>query len=122
MARKKSLDSKDILSIIESCATHGVILLKLENLHLELGKRTQQEDPSELLTSETHPKPTEAAISEQQHATITQETLEEDELAIRDEQLAEMLLTDPQGAEEMLLNEELEDARDDRSDSDELLE
>ncbi len=114
----KDLDSKAICSIIESCATHGVTSLKLGDFFIEFSPKAKPESLPEVLTSETHSTNPEAAISDQQHKENTKELLEREEISLRDQEIAEMQITDPLGAEQMLLNGELEDADSDGSDSD----
>lgn len=53
--------------------------------------------------------PTDAALSDMQHATQNQEALEIDEARIKEDRLKHMLIENPLGAEELILSGELED-------------
>jgi hypothetical protein len=95
-----------VCAIIESSAKNGVRLLKLADLHIEFG-------PAPFSLGSPYPiTPTPAAaVAEPNHERISQEGLEAEELRTREDQIAELLLTDPLAAEEMMrLGELQEDA------------
>lgn len=110
---KSSLSSQEVCDIIKVCAETQALELKFDGLHIRFGTKAKDNpplvEPDPLTKSNS-----DAEISEKQHAQLTKDSLEDDELRTREDQLAELLITDPLAAEEMLRNEELEDADDDQ--------
>lgn len=100
------LSSLDICTIIEACAENQVTKLKYGDLYLELGRQT----PRDTVPTQTVSPGTE--IPEINHDKITQESIETDEVKLREAEIAELMLTDPRRAEEMIENGELEDDTD----------
>src|SRR5574343_337877 len=101
---EKALSSEDVCRIIEASAKHGVRLLKLADLHIELGPTA----PSPYAPLLETPTPA-AAVAEPDHERISKEGLAAEELQTREDQIAELILTDPLAAEEMIRLGELED-------------
>jgi len=113
---KNGLDSKQVCDIIESCAKSRVVKLKFGDLEIEFAQCGSNQpsilegmtNPQE--TAPTNSKTPEAAISDQQHEDRNKEALESDELNLRDDQMAELLLVNPVAHEEMVASGDLEDA------------
>lgn len=112
----KVVDSQEICSIIESCAMHGVTLLKLGDLHIEFNgqaKKLAKTPVSPALPVARENQSPDTEISDDQHKKNNDEAILQNEMQLRAEQIAELLVTDPRMAEEMLENGELEDDVDD---------
>jgi hypothetical protein len=85
-------------------------MLKYRGLHVEFGP---------LAGSAPAPgtvRAPEAAISERQHNEITENTLAIEEIRLREEQLAQMLIENPLEAEKLLMAGETEEENDGRED------
>lgn len=115
-----ALDGKEIPGIIESCAKNGVELLRFGGLELKLRPMTLKITPEGTLlvpepTNSEHLSPSpEIIVQEQQKEEV--KAIEQDELALREEQIAELLITDPLRAEEMMEEGLLEKDVDERGD------
>lgn len=108
------LSSQDVSEIIITSAKCGVSRLKFGNLEIEFGKQTNSpETPQGSGHVDTTSTP-DKAISDQTHEQNSLDSLVKDELQTRADQLEQMQIEDPLRAEQMLLDEELED--DDESD------
>ena len=59
------------------------------------------------------------AISDANHELNTKDAIERDEVDLREDEIAHMIVENPVMAEQMLLDEELEDADDEQSEYDE---
>lgn len=123
--QKIELASTDIALIIKACARHGVATLKFGDLELSFSPQVETtstrpplpgDDPVQVL-SEAHVQPPVAEITEYQQSNIAKAALEHDELILREQQFAELVVTDPEAAEQMLVDGELDDADDDNGDS-----
>lgn len=103
---KASLTVDEVCRILDASARTGVSLLKLGDLHVEFGRK--EPEPSRV-PSPLRPDAIPAAemavlqLKEQNRST------ELDELQLREDQIAELLLTDPLAAEEMIRNGDLEE-------------
>jgi len=95
------MDLKEISDIIDLCKRAGVSKFSLGDLCLEFGRPTK----SELSATAA----SEQALSDEVHLRQTKESLELRELRLRENQLEELLLTDPLKYEELILNGELVD-------------
>jgi predicted Mrr-cat superfamily restriction endonuclease len=105
-SQNNSLNSTDICAILRACREAGVSELEFGTLRVTLGKtaRIVQEEAAQSLATETE-------ISAHQ-VKQAREAFELDELRMREDQLAELLITDPARAEQMLIDGELEDVTD----------
>lgn len=107
------LSSEEICQIVETSAKNGVALLKYGTLEVRFGKQTEAPPTSgEVQIAATPDK----EISAQTHEQNTKDAIELDELTLREDAIAHMIVEDPVRAEEMLLDEELEDADADADD------
>ena len=104
------LSRQDICLIIETCAKNGVTILKFGDLDLNFGK------PAEPVQIASTP---DKAISDANHELNTKNAIEKDEIDLREDAIAHMIVENPVMAEQMLLDEELEDADDEQSEFDE---
>lgn len=93
---KNNLTSDDICKIIKACAESGVYKIKCNSLEVEFGqpKKVDHENFTQELTQEAHDK-------------MDQQTLVEEEVKTREEQIQMMLIENPELAEEMIANGEL---------------
>lgn len=119
----KGLASINIVCIIKACARHRVVTLKFGDLELSFDPKVKTPRPGSTKFVESHESQSVphtqspvTEITEQQQTNITREALVIDELALRDEQFAELLVTDPQAAEQMLVDGELDDDDESRGD------
>lgn len=94
--------------ILEACEATGVSELRLGELHVRFGSHTEPTQDAASL----HPA---KATAEPNHDQINQETLERDELLLREAQIEELLITDPLRAEELMNQGELKDYGDDQA-------
>lgn len=105
---KTFISGAEICKIIESCAKKGVLELKYGPLHLKFAGKTQE-------STARGPKiPTESAPENiiQAQNKEQEEALFREELKTRDEQIAELIVTDPLLAEELMAEGELEESND----------
>lgn len=118
---KNSLDAVGICTIIKACDEHKVSTLKFGDLEISFGPKAENQPiqgevkspPAPVLTYYQKP---EAEISEAQHKLNNEEGLRQAELELREQQIEELLITDPRRAEELLENGDLEDADDESGD------
>ena len=120
-SKKSSFSPDEICRIIKSCKFAGVSSLELGNLKVRFAssvasepnrrnKRTQAQEEA-VVSQETAP-PT-------NHETQAQEALEVDELHLKEERLAMLMLEDPQEFERQLAAGDLEEMVEDESEHDE---
>lgn len=117
---RKGLATADVCLIIEKCDIHGVASLKFGDLELSFcppvetpALKRQPHRADSTGTVEPHSTIPDATMSDQQHKNLSKAALEQDELTLREQEIAELLITDPLEAERMLRDEELEDDDDD---------
>ena len=104
--------SSDVCAIIQSCANHKVKTLKCQGLELDFSQTAETTStPSGSVRDDSGLAPV-AAITEETHDQMTKETIERDELLLREQEIAMSLIENPSLAEELLLDGELEDADD----------
>ncbi len=97
---EKSLTSSDICEIIRECGTSGVTKFNLGELHISFQTRKDAwEDISHI-----HPLDQEAKIN---NLGQIDRLIRQDELTLKDQELAEKRLTDPFEYETLLAQEEL---------------
>lgn len=114
---KSALSSLEICSILESCAKCNVSLLKFGDLHVEFGRQANPSEPAPSEPTSHIIKNSDKEISDTKHAELTKEALEVEELRTKEEILAELIITNPLKAEEMIRNQELEDDTDESDDN-----
>jgi hypothetical protein len=105
--------SLDLCAIIEVCAQHNVSRLKCRGLDLEFGRTASSEPGQGSFHDSLAPV---AAITDIEHEQSSRDSLENDELAMRDEQVALAVIEDPALAEQLFIDGELEDADSDGED------
>lgn len=128
---KIELASSDIALIIKACARHGVATLKFGDLSLSFSPqvetpRTEPTFPGEVrpwetgdpveVPSEPHVQPPVTEMTDQERKNIERAAFEQDELTLREQQFAELMVTDPEAAEQMLVDGELDDVDDEHGD------
>lgn len=107
------LKSQEICEIILASAQNGVTELKFGSLYIAFGKQTgPQGSPGTVYGASTPDN----EISDKTHEQSNKDSLLKDELDLRDDQLSQMQIENPLKAEQMLLDQELED--DEQSDFD----
>lgn len=106
---KPSLSAAEVCLILEASAKAGARVLKFAGLEIEMGPKPLS--PYLLHVGDSVPvAPTPAAaMAESTQIEQSRVSLEMDELQMREEQIAELLLTDPLAAEEMIRAGELEE-------------
>ncbi len=117
MATKSpGLDLDDLRLILGMCVNFGVKTLKYRGLELEMGEGLRELNPPMApATPDTQTPVTE--ITDEQHRARNAEDLKEEEARLRMDRIADLMLTDPKAAEDMILNGELDEpARDDDGD------
>lgn len=109
------LSAAEVCTILEASAKAGVTELKFRDLHVSFGKPVEERvitlDPS-FVPQPPAPHPSGPDLSEDQHRKQARDALRRDEATLRADQLAEMLVTDPEGYERLLQQGELENAVD----------
>lgn len=96
---KNNLTSDDICKIIKSCAENGVSEFIFDTLNIEFGKYKKNDPESitvPILTQEAHDK-------------MDKQTLVEEEIKIKEEQIQMLMIEDPAKAEEMIANGDFDD-------------
>lgn len=106
-----ALSSDDVVRIIEASAKCGVLVLKFQGLMVSFGKQVEPEvvlpgDPA------NNSAPLVEAPTELQMKTQDKDALEKSEMDLREEQLAELAITNPLEFERMINQGELEDDTD----------
>lgn len=94
--------SEDVCRIIAECKLSGVAEITVEGVHLKFWQAKETEQPA------TELKPP-LKISAIDHDKQSREFLEEEELLLREERLATMLLEDPAEFERQLASGELDE-------------
>lgn len=118
------LSVRDLSGILKACRTSGVTKLKFRDLDVEFGPQASeptvtvgpdlrnlsipelQERYQRLKKKVSTPLPTGVAEIQDQEA---EKALVADEIALREQELAEMWVTNPQKAEELLMQGDLRD-------------
>lgn len=108
------MDVTQICSIIESCSQHNVTKLKFGDLELEFAAR-KPEHASPGASAQEPVLPPDAEISEVQAQEEIRE-IEAENVRLREQELAEKLLTDPEAFERQLQEGDLADANDEYGD------
>lgn len=105
-----SLTSDQVCAIIRACGEAGVVRLSFDGLRLSFGRSANE--PRTDLPLEVTPGPSDPylpveALTASEHLKIEKDTLESDELDVKERQVEELLLTDPLAAEELIIKGEL---------------
>lgn len=112
--KNNTFTAAEISEIIRQCSAQGVTELKYGDLHLAFRPKIEME-MGEQNPSRHQTKPTEAAISDEQHDKQSKQSLEKDEMDLREQQIAELHITNPLLAEQLMVEGDLVD---DDSDND----
>lgn len=102
--RKDFLSGEEVCKIIETCAKNKVYSLKCGPLELSFSPAKELSAPGPTIPASNPEK----IIQEQQEE--QKKAIEEEELDTREDQIADLLLTDPAKAEELMEQGELEPA------------
>lgn len=102
MSTDPFLSGEELCRLIDTCAKKGVVELKYGPLHVSFGLKQAKATPGP-----TIPAPSPQYIQVEQDKAHA-EAIEHEEIVTREEQIAELLITDPLGAEEMLVRGQLE--------------
>jgi len=105
----KNLNCKDICSIIKECANHGVVDFKYQELQVSFKAKEITQVVS------TTSQVSEEEIPDSYIEQIEKENLYEEELILKEQELANMPIEDPEQFEEMLANGSIGDVIDDLS-------
>ena len=96
----KNLTSNQIIDILKACKKAGVSEMKFGELSLSFGESH----------SKRHKKSPDTEISDESRKAMVAQSLELEEINSREDELAEMLLTDPVKYEALLMDGGLENA------------
>ncbi len=96
------LATADVCRIIEACGRAGVAVFRMGDLYLRLGPSAQDAPVTENVTAPLAPLPA-TTVAETQ-TKISEKALLEAELIVKEQQLAEMEITDPFQAEQLYLD------------------
>jgi len=103
------LTGEEIALIIEASAKANVRVLELPGIRLEFGEAS----PAKVAVTPPAPaeptRPTDAALSDEQHDKQNKEALEVEEARTKEHRLGMMLIEDPLEAERMIASGELDD-------------
>lgn len=111
------MSSEEVCRILRTCAAVGVTELKLGALSVTLG--TPPRSGAGVSPRENTESATPATeIAEPNHLLQSRESLTQREVDLREDQIAELLLTDPIEAERMISEGELEEDGDTRDGED----
>jgi hypothetical protein len=103
----------EISRILELGLKNGVSKLEYMELKVEYFARDSLPQNSPLAS---YPISVENGLTEEQHHEQLKKVIEEEELRVREQQLEQLLITDPFKYEELVRQGELEDARDTSAD------
>lgn len=120
---KMSLSSAEVCSILLTSASAGVSELKFGHLHVKFGRPVETQVgigfPSYPFVPQTAPASAPVTdLTEAQHQQQAKESLEDDEIRVRQERLERAMVEDPVLFEELLRQGELSDAVDSADDED----
>jgi predicted nucleic acid-binding Zn-ribbon protein len=104
--QKISLQVKDICAIIKSCRNCGVTKFKFGDLEVDFGRPALSPHGK---CGEAVNHLSVAEITDEIHEKQMKEALEQDELRLKDEQVAQALIENPLLAEQLIMDGELED-------------
>jgi hypothetical protein len=115
MAIEKSLLSgTEICLIMEAGSKAGVAELKFRDLHVTFGRPAEQVVGMSVpypFVQRPSVQPEVADLTSEQHAKQTKDAIEMDEITLREERLAKLLIEDPAEYERQLSDGELSDDR-----------
>lgn len=98
--RKEILNIDNICALIRTCGEVGVKEVSFGRLHVVFGRKDQD-------TQASSPNLPDKALSEQSQS-IEQRAFEQDEISTKDDQLAELVITDPLEYERLVASGDLE--------------
>jgi hypothetical protein len=104
--RPSGLDTVNLKGILELCVSFGVSRIKTPDFEVEFQASRLGILP--VPAPETSIQPVKE-ITDKEHRAQTAQSLEDDEVSLREQQIADLQLTDPRAAEEMILNGDLDD-------------
>lgn len=112
---KNVLSGEDVCRIIESCGKSNVRVLKFSGLHLRFGvraepKRQADPEPGPLELMQAIPASDPKILEEA--AKIQRKTIQQQEAALRQQQLDELILSNPEEYERRMASGDLVDAND----------
>ena len=100
--KSKSLSGEEIVKIIDACAKRKVVKLKLGDLELDFQPRPTQSPAMGPATPAPSPQVLAEQIQEQERSIL------KDETDVKEEQLAELQLTNPAEYERLILAGQIE--------------
>lgn len=101
----KQLGAEDICAILKSCGASRVAELKFGDLYIAFDRPSPRTKAPQGAVEEKLPHPVVDPTDNPE--TVSAEQTELDELRLKDEQIAHMLIENPQLAEELLIKGEL---------------
>jgi hypothetical protein len=106
--KQKGLTPGDVCAIIKACGESQVRVLKFAGLHLEFEPKGSAEQAISVVPAERTPEPPAEAPAETQLQAEAERSLVQDELAYREDEIAQMLIENPMRAEQLLTDGGLE--------------
>ena len=107
---KNALSSAEVISILSICRDASVAVLKFRDLYVSFDKPTKLEPAPQVVSNIdlTHSSTVAKAIANIQ-TQQSKESLEQDEITLKQEQLAQLFIENPKLAEELLLTGKLDE-------------
>lgn len=109
-SKNSTLNCDEICRIMEACAKNGVLTLQFKDLHLQFGK------PTKTSTEKIQSPVTGLEVVLKTPEPPKQVTLEDEEIAAKEERIAMATIENPLEAEELLMQGELVDDEEPNSD------
>lgn len=127
-AEKRCLSSEDVCSILETSAKAGVTKLLFRDLHVEFGTKSEDQviDLTKLqlldypVVQQNRGSAPVGELTEKQHDSLKKDSLEDEEMRLRQERLALAMVEDPVLYEQLLRDGELNDDVDSADSEDDL--
>lgn len=104
----KDLQTKDVCEIIKTCHDNQVATLQWGPLSLSFAHHSKREEHPASPGEQTPPP-----LTAEQHTEANARAIEQDEVRLKEDRLANMAVEDPVGFEESMLEEEAFDEDDD---------
>lgn len=109
----KGLTADEVVVILKACGDVQVAVLKFGNLYVRFSRNESPPSPEPWGSVAAPPVPaTEIAVKQAEQARLA---FEQDELALKEEQLQELKLTDPEEYEKHVINGDLDEESTDGS-------
>lgn len=105
-SKENPLSSQEVDAIIRSCRENGVTSLKVRDLEITFSQPVKVSEDKKPTPEVSVPVP---EMTDAEIKIKNREALEHDEVSLKEDRIANLLITDPLKYEQMLLDGELED-------------